>query len=465
MKAINLKADSKTLFFLIHGYTGSPTDFNGLPKYIFEDLGADVKILLLEGHGTKVEDLDNFQLEDFISQIEEELKEDLNKYDEVIIGGLSFGAQLAMYFAAQFPVDAVFNVCLPYKLKFPFNIPGLSILGLFKKYWNKPLPEDEKELRKNTFYYNKMPSKSLKIIKKANKLLKGELAKINCPVLTIYSKNDQIGSYKAIGYISKEIDAPHYIEIVDNKNHNLFFSKNRFDIYNTIENFYRSLTNNQSKGKNKIAAIIPAYNEAENIGRVLKVLTQAEFLDEIIVVDDGSKDNTAEVAAQFDTVKVLKNNPNKGKAQSMQRGVENTDADILFFCDADLRGLTVEAVWQIIQPVLKRKYDMYIGVRHNVMQKAVTLFALNSGERALRRKLWNRLPEHFKYRYRIEAGLNFIAKIQGNGYGWKEFDYYQTLKEKKYGFLKGTFLRWWMNIDVAYAYLLTIFQRLKRELL
>ncbi|KXS48163.1 MAG: hypothetical protein AWL62_2143, partial [Halanaerobium sp. T82-1] len=44
----------------------------------------------------------------------------------------------------------------------------------------------------------------------------------------------------------------------------------------------------------------------------------------------------------------------------------------------------------------------------------------------------------------------------------EKFEYYQTLKEKKYGFLKGTLLRWWMNLDVAYAYLLTIFQRLKR---
>lgn len=98
---------------------------------------------------------------------------------------------------------------------------------------------------------------------------------------------------------------------------------------------------------------------------------------------------------------------------------------------------------------------MFIGVRNNVMQKAVTLFALNSGERALRREVWEQLPERFKYRYRIEAGLNFMAKKLG-GYQWQKFDYYQTLKEKKYGFFKGTFLRWWMNTDVAVAYMLVI---------
>jgi len=461
MKSINLKSNSKTLFFLIHGYTGSPTDFNGLPEYLKDKLNVDIKVLL-KGHGQSIQDLDNVELKDFINQIEAELKIDLEKYEKVILGGVSFGAQMALHFASKFPIDGVFNVCLPYKLKFPFNIPGLSILGFFKKYWTKPLSKDEEKVRQGTFYYKQMHANGLKILKEANKLLKKELSKINCPVFTIYSKNDPIGNYKAIGYISRKIEAPHYIEIVDNKNHNLFFSKKSTEIYKNIIDFYKSINNEKKSKGNKTAAIIPAYNEAQNIDRVLGVLTQAEFLSEIIVIDDGSTDNTEEVVSRFEEVKLLKNSTNQGKAQAMQQGVDNTDADILFFCDADLKGLTVEIIRQIIQPVAERKYDMYIGVRNNVMQKALTLFALNSGERAVRRELWNKLPEHFKYRYRIEAGLNFIARRRANGYGWQKFGYYQTLKEKKYGFLKGTILRWWMNIDVAYAYLLTIFQRLKR---
>jgi esterase/lipase len=459
---IDLKNDPKTLFFLIHGYTGSPTDFNGLPEYLSNNLDANVKVMLLKGHGNKIQDLDNIELKDFINQIESELKSDLEKYEEVILGGVSFGAQMALHFASKYPVDGVFSVCLPYKLKFPFNIPGLSILSFFKKYWAKPLSDEEEKVRQNTFYYKQMHANGLKIIKKANNLLEKELSKISCPVFTIYTKNDPIGNYKAIGYISRKIEAPHYIEIIDNKNHNLFFSKKSSEIYKNIAEFYCNIKNEKKGKRNKAVAIIPAYNEAQNIDRVLRVLTQADFLNEIIVIDDGSTDNTAEVVSRFEEVRLLKNNTNKGKAQSMQQGVDNTDADILFFCDADLKGLTVEIVSQIIQPVAKRKYDMYIGVRNNFMQKAVTLFALNSGERAVRRELWNKLPEPFKYRYRIEAGLNFTARRRGNGYGWEKFEYYQTLKEKKYGIIKGTLLRWWMNLDVAYAYLLTIFQRLKR---
>lgn len=218
------------------------------------------------------------------------------------------------------------------------------------------------------------------------------------------------------------------------------------------------------KAIKKIAAIIPAYNEGKNIAQVLNVITKVDFLDDIIVIDDGSTDNTAEVVNSFEKIKLIKNKKNKGKAHAMQQGIDATDADILFFSDADLIGLTPEIIKKIIQPVVEKRYSMYIGVRDNVMQKVVTLFALNSGERAITKDLWDKLPDHFKYRYRIEAGLNFIAKTQGDGYGWEKFDYYQTLKEKKYGFFKGTILRWWMNLDVSYAYILAIIQQIKNNI-
>lgn len=461
MKTINLTKNSKTLFFLIHGYTGSPTDFNELPKYLHNCFRCDIKILLLKGHGTNISDLDCLTLNDFITQIEKELKKDLQIYDKVILGGVSFGAQMALYFAARFPVHGVFNVCLPYKLKFPFNIPLLSILQVFKKYWLKPIPEKEQKLRRKAFHYKEMHINGLKIVNQANILLKKELSKITCPVLTIHSKNDPIGNYKAIKHIDKQIKSRHYKKIFDNKNHNLFFTDTRFEVYKIIENFFTPIIKENRKNKDKIAAIVPAYNEANNIGRVLEALTQTDFLHDIIVIDDGSTDNTAQVACRFDKVNLIKNAKNKGKAHAMQQGVAATDADILFFCDADLKGLTPEIIKQIIEPVIRREYDMYIGLRNNVMQKVVRLFALNSGERAVRRELWKKLPEHFKYRYRIEAGLNFIAKTQGNGYGWNKFEYYQTLKEKKYGFLKGTALRWWMNLDVCYAYYLSIMHKIK----
>jgi esterase/lipase len=454
IQTIKLSANSKRLFFLIHGYTGSPTDFNGLPDYLNKTKNADVKIILLKGHGTNIKELGRLNLNDFLSQVKHEFEKELNKYDEIIVGGVSFGAQLALYLAANYPVQGVFNVCIPYKLKFPFNIPYISSIGFFKKYWTKYIPEEEKILRTNSFHYKEMHIKGLKMVKNANKLLKKELPKITCPILTIHSKNDPIGNHKAIKLFDKKINTTNYKKIFDDKNHNIFFTNNHHNIYEEIGSFFTK--KEKVIRKDKIAAIIPAYNESENIERVLTVLSKTKILDEIIVVDDGSKDKTSEIVRKFKKIKLIKNLKNIGKGYSMQRGIDATNANIIFFCDADLKGLTSEIVEKIINPVIERKYNMYIGIRNNITQKTIMLFALNSGERALTRELWDNLPENFKYRYRIEAGLNFIAKLKYGGYGWQKFDYYQTLKEKKCGIIRGTFLRWWMNFDVMYAYILSL---------
>ena len=68
VQPIDLNHHSQKLFFLIHGYTGSPTDFNALPDYLFSRYPVDVKVMLLKGHGTKIEDLDDLELQDFLDQ-------------------------------------------------------------------------------------------------------------------------------------------------------------------------------------------------------------------------------------------------------------------------------------------------------------------------------------------------------------------------------------------------------------
>lgn len=214
----------------------------------------------------------------------------------------------------------------------------------------------------------------------------------------------------------------------------------------------------------KVAAIVPAYNEATRIAQVLTALSQTQVLDEIIVIDDGSTDSTQAVVGRFSNVLLLRNEVNQGKGLAMQRGVDATQADILFFCDADVVGLTPAIVTQIIQPVLTSKTDMFIGISNGVMQKTLNWFIVNSGQRAVRRKIWQSLPQYFKHRYRVELGLNVTAEIYGLGWQAEIFDYYQTVKEKKYGILQGTILRWRMNMNVLSAYLAALFYKVKSQL-
>ena len=202
--------------------------------------------------------------------------------------------------------------------------------------------------------------------------------------------------------------------------------------------------------RKKVTAIVPAYNEGERIGAVLAVLTSYGFR-EVLVIDDGSTDDTATVSSRYD-VRYLKNG---GKGRAMDFGVKSANTDILFFCDADLRNMTHEVIDEIIAPVVDGKFDMFVGMNSRgiyALTWVMILVPLLGGQRAITKDLWEKLPEWYKNKFRIEAGLNFYSKYYGRGLHYKIFpNLSQVIKEKKYGFIDGTKKRFSMVFDVLHA--------------
>lgn len=212
----------------------------------------------------------------------------------------------------------------------------------------------------------------------------------------------------------------------------------------------------QQENNKGITAVVPAYNEASRIGRVLEVLTTYPTFKEIIVVDDGSSDSTEDVVKKFN-VRYVKNPENKGKGYSMDRGVSLASGDVIFFCDADISGLTHEVIDEITRPVLAGEADMFIGMRNRkwyFAHRIITLIPLLGGERAMTKNLWQKLPNYYKQYFRIEAAINFYALYYGKGFQYKVFKgLSQVIKEKKYGFWDGTRQRWGMMYNVFSAQL------------
>lgn len=211
-------------------------------------------------------------------------------------------------------------------------------------------------------------------------------------------------------------------------------------------------------GTKRITAIVPAHNEAKRIGGVLKVLSDYPWFREIIVVDDGSVDATAETVRKFTQVKLVKNNGNHGKGLAMDFGVSRAEGDILFFCDADVIGLTHKIIDDIVLPVLQGEADMSIAMRrrriYQTMHAVLRIIPLLGGERAVTRELWDKLPSYYKHAFRVESGLNFYANHFGKGFRYRVFDELtQVIKERKYGIWVGTRARMRMCRDILLAHL------------
>src|SRR3989344_3998701 len=211
------------------------------------------------------------------------------------------------------------------------------------------------------------------------------------------------------------------------------------------------------QGNNKkITAIVPAYNEAKRIGRVLDVLTTYPYFEEVIVIDDGSTDGTEEVVKKY-PVKYLKIVPNKGKGHAMDTGVTMSVGEIIFFADADVTGLTHRIIADILRPVVDGEVDMSIAMRNRAtyyLHYIIFIIPLLGGERALNKRLWQILPAHYKRRFKVETGLNFYARYYVTGFTYKVFKgLSQVIKEKKFGLIEGLRRRWLLCINVISAQL------------
>lgn len=120
-----------------------------------------------------------------------------------------------------------------------------------------------------------------------------------------------------------------------------------------------------------VSVVIPAYNEEmrlpETLEQVLAYLERQDYPWEVIVVDDGSEDRTAEIAEgfarQYPAVRVIRN-PHRGKGYTVRTGMLAGQGDYILFSDADL-ATPIEELEKLLA-YLERGYDVAIGSREGV---------------------------------------------------------------------------------------------------
>ncbi|AMD16600.1 dolichyl-phosphate mannoosyltransferase [Methanobrevibacter sp. YE315] len=175
----------------------------------------------------------------------------------------------------------------------------------------------------------------------------------------------------------------------------------------------------------KVSVIIPAYNEEDTVAAVVDVVKNVSFVDEIIVVNDGSSDRTEQEALNAGAI-VINHEVNKGKGEALKTGYKEAECDIIAFIDADIYNLTSKKVEAMIKPILEGKTDITKTKFSRASGRVTELTAkplLNfffpeisfeqplSGQFAAKKEVLKRI--NFESDYGVDVGIVIDADVLG----------------------------------------------------
>jgi len=197
------KGTNERAVLLLHGYTGAPSEMRLLGEYL-NSKGFTVKCVLLPGHGTTPEDLNETTTDDWYAEAEHACCELLSSHSKVMVAGLSMGGLLTIRIASQLPIERAAILAAPIYLQ-DKRVPLFPILRYFVKY----LPKQKRnyhEAAKYNVAYDKMPTKPIGSILQMIKTAKAEyIPKIEIPCLVMQSKIEHTVAPKSAQYIYDNI--------------------------------------------------------------------------------------------------------------------------------------------------------------------------------------------------------------------------------------------------------------------
>ena len=167
-----------------------------------------------------------------------------------------------------------------------------------------------------------------------------------------------------------------------------------------------------------VSIIICTYNEEQTIAEVIKACCDYNPMTDVLVVDDGSTDQTVAVLKELKKsyrfrLELLPEN--KGKSWAMVDGVEHCDSEVILFFDADLSNITRQHFTSLLEPMRQGRADMVLGQpRETMIDYRINPFKSLTGERAMFRKdLLPILEDIREIRFGVETYINLYFQAEG----------------------------------------------------
>lgn len=198
---------------------------------------------------------------------------------------------------------------------------------------------------------------------------------------------------------------------------------------------------------NKVSIVVPAYNEEEAIAgdleAILEVMDSSSWEYEVIVVNDGSTDRTAEIVRGFERVKLVEHSQNRGGGFSRNTGVKVSTGDVVLVTDGD-GTYPLKDIPALIEHMRDNELDMVVGARTReagtlkflrmpakwFIRKLASFMSgfhipdLNSGMRAFRKEVFMQYMELLPWGHSWVSTITLAMLSGGYNVGFFDIDYY-----------------------------------------
>lgn len=231
----------ETVALLIHGFTGSPSEFRRLGYYL-NDLGYTVKAILLPGHGTTPEDMINTGFRDWWRCVKEEFEELREEgFRRVIPIGHSMGGLLSLKLAMEEEVPAVVSLATPIHLG-SRKVIFAFLLQFFVKYISKKRPAGVEHITSESLAYDRTPVPCVVHFRKLLFHVKKKLHRVQVPLFIGQGELDRTSLPASARFIFRSVSSERKeIKVYPNSSHGILLDSDRDQVYKDIGLFLARL--------------------------------------------------------------------------------------------------------------------------------------------------------------------------------------------------------------------------------
>jgi carboxylesterase len=230
--------DNSIACLLLHGFTGNPTEMEGLATFL-RGRGCVVSIPMLPGHGTHPEDLRNVSYQSWIATSEKTFLELRQHHAVIFVIGLSMGGALALHLASQHQFAGVVTLAAALKLPLKQEIASY-VFAPFVAVRHKPTGPDvhDAEAKARLRNYDRYPLAAARELMRMLRKIRAELPKVAMPILAIHSRADHVVPFNNLALLMRRVQSPQREQmVVENSYHVLTVDYDRQMIFERIWEF------------------------------------------------------------------------------------------------------------------------------------------------------------------------------------------------------------------------------------